>query len=196
MTDMNASTADFASDVARKAPFKVEEIFWGYKIRSGSGVPLAVMLGQAVCFFFGVCLMTASFGVLVLPTLFFDGGAGIMRVGAATLMGAAAFYLLWFASRGTLAEVHVNTSLDEIREVVCNRAGKPTTVAAYGFEEIGGVFIEENDETNRSQLIMRYRNTSQTVLVAEGTHAQLMPLRDQLAHDLLGTTIPMNRDAA
>lgn len=196
MTDTNASPVEFAGDIARVSPFEVEDIFWGYKVRTGNGAPFSVMFGQAICFFFGVCLLTATFGVLVLPTLFFDGGAGIMRVGAATLMGAAAFYLLWFASRGTLAEVHVDTTVDEIREVVCNRAGRPTTVAVYGFDEIGGVFIEQNEEDGTYQLILRYRNTSQSVSVAEGTEAQLTPLRNRLAHDLLGASLPSQTEAA
>ena len=50
MTDMNATTMDFASDIARTTPFEVEDIFWGYKVRSGNSAPFAVMFGQAVCF--------------------------------------------------------------------------------------------------------------------------------------------------
>lgn len=186
MTDSNASLVDFQGDIARASVFEVDDIFWGYKIRSGRGAPFAVMLGQGVCFFFGVCLLTAALGILVLPTLFFDGGLGFVRIGATVLMGAAAAYLLWFASRGTQTEVHVDRSVEEIREVICNRAGSPTVVGAYDFNAIGGVFIEENAELSLSQLLLRYRNTDQVVVVAEGTTAQLIPLRDQLALDLLG----------
>lgn len=196
MADMNASTADFATDIARTSTFEVEEIFWGYKIRSGRGAPFAVAIGQALSFFFGVCFLTACLGILLLSTVFFDGELGVMRIGSAALFGAAAAYLLWFASRGTRAEVHVDTSIDEIREVICNRAGKPTTVGAYSFDEIGGVFLEENDATGLSQLVLRYRNTDQTVSVADGTDAQLLPLRDRLAHDLLGQTAPSSTRAA
>ena len=196
MTDMNASHVDFASDMARTSTFEVDDIFWGYKIRSGRGAPFTVALGQAASFFFGVCFLTACLGILLLPTLFFDGELGVMRIGSAALFGAAAAYLLWFASRGTRAEVHVDTSLDEIREVICNRAGKPTTVGAYSFDEIGGVFLEQNDATGLSQLVLRYRNTDQTVSVADGTDAQLLPLRDRLAHDLLGQSPAAHTQAA
>jgi hypothetical protein len=189
MTDMNATTMDFASDIARTTPFEVEDIFWGYKVRSGNSAPFAVMFGQAVCFFLGVCLMTATFGVLVLPTLFFDGDAGIMRVGAAALMGACAFYLLWFASRGTQTEVHVDTQQNEIREVVCNRSGKPTLIATYAFDDIGGIFLEIDDTSGQTQLLLGYSDTSQTIPVAVGTEAQLLNLRDRLARDLLGVTV-------
>ena len=196
MTDLNVSAADFAEEIARTEPFEVEDVFWGYKVRSGTGAPFSVVFGQAICFFFGVSLMTATFGVLVLPTLFFDGGAGIMRVGAATLMGAAASYLLWFASRGTLAEVHVDTRQNEIRETVCNRSGKPTTVATYAFDDIGGIYLEADEETGQTQLLLGYGDTSQTIAVAAGTEAQLLPLRDRLARDLLGTSRAAGTQAA
>lgn len=186
MTDSNASLADFQGDIARAATFEVDDVFWGYKIRSGRGAPFSVMLGQAVSFFFGVCLLTAALGILVLPTLFFDGGLGLVRIGAIVLLGAGAAYFLWFASRGTQTEVHVDRSIEEIREVISNRAGSPTVVGVYDFNAIGGVFIEENGDHGLSQLLLRYRNTDQVVVVAEGTTAQLIPLRDQLASDLLG----------
>ena len=196
MTDMNATVAGFAGDIARTSPFEVEDLYWGYKVRSGAGAPFSVMFGQALCFFFGVCLTTATFGVLVLPTLFFDGDAGIMRVGAATLMGAVAFYLLWFASRGTVPEVHVDTRQKEIREVVCNRSGKPTNVAIYSFDEIGGIFLEYDEETAQTYLLLGYLDTNQTIAVAKGTEAQLLRLRDRLARDLLGSTSLNSTEAA
>ncbi|MEL7178845.1 MAG: hypothetical protein AAFN63_03355 [Pseudomonadota bacterium] len=186
MTDMNATIADFSRDIARTSSFEVEEVFWGYKVKSGQSAPFSVMLGQAICFFFGVCLMTATFGVLVLPTLFFDGGLGFMRIGAACLMGAAGFYLLWFASRGVLPEIHFDTRDNEIREVVCNRSGKPTTVATYTFDEIGGIYLEPDPATGQSQLLLGYLDTAQTIAVASGSEAILLPLRDRLARDLLG----------
>ena len=190
MTDANASIETFQADMARASTFEVEEIFWGYKIRAGHGAPFSVMFGQALSFFFGVCMLTAALGILVLPTLFFDGDLGVMRVGAIALLGAGAVYLLWFASRGTQTEIHVDKSIEEIREVVSNRAGRPTIVGSYEFNAIGGVFIEESAENGFSQLLLRYRNTDQVVAVAEGTTAQLIPLRDQLAVDLLGNGKP------
>jgi len=186
MTDMNSTMINFNSDIARTSPFEVEEIFWGYKVRSGYGAPVSVIFGQILCFFFGVCLLTATFGVLVLPTLFFDGGAGMMRVGAAALMGMTAAYLLWFASRGTVAEVHVDTKDREICEVVPNRVGRPSVVGIYAFDAIGGVFLEQIENADQSQLVLRYRDTDLSVSVAVGTEAQLTPLRDRLARDLLG----------
>ena len=195
MADINASVMDFSDEMSRKSPFQIDGVFWGYKVLSGQGAPIALVLGQALSFFFGVCLLTATFGVLVLPTLFFDGGAGVMRVGAAVFMGMTATYLLWFASRGTIPEVHVDITDAQIREVVRHRVGKPTTVGVYAFDEISGVFLEETENPDSLQLVLRYRNTDQSVAMAAGTEAQLSPLRDRVARDLVGIS-PSNAPEA
>ncbi|MFO8126071.1 hypothetical protein [Yoonia sp.] len=189
MTDMDASPADFTGDITRTIPFATEEVFWGYKVRPRKSAPVSVMFVQALCFFFGVCLMTAALGVLVLPVLFFDGGAGVIRIGAATLMAAAGGYLLWFASRGAVTELHIDTRLKEIREVACNRSGKSTTVAAYTFDEIGGIFLVPDQEADQMHLLLGYLDTRQTIAVATGTEAQLLTLRDRLVRDLLGEDV-------
>lgn len=185
MTNTNVSVQHNQQRLARPSSFQVEDTYWGYIVRSGRGPSLGVVLSQAVSFFFGACFLTAAVGILLMPTMMFDGDLGVFRVGAATLFGAFAIYLLWFASRGTRAELHVDNSVGEIREVICNRAGKPTTVGCYGFDTIGGVFLDYSEDTGTSNLVLRYRNTVQTVPVAEGTEAQLIGLRDRLGHDLM-----------
>ena len=188
MTDVAASVTGVHDDLAKPTSFTVDDVYWGYIIRTGKGPSLGIALAQAICFFFGVCLLTAAVGILVLPTLFFDGDFSTMRVGSAILFGAFAAYLLWFASRGTQSEVHVDTSVGEIREVICNRAGKPTTVGCYGFDTIGGVYLEPAKESGVATLSLRHRNISQSVCVAEAGEAQLVGLRDRLAHDLMVTS--------
>ncbi|WP_342075386.1 hypothetical protein [Yoonia sp. SS1-5] len=188
MTNINVAVPGGAQHLARPSTFSVEDTYWGYVVRSGRGPSLSVVMSQIASFFFGACFLTACFGILLMPSIAFDGGTGAFRVGAATLFGAVAFYLLWFASRGTRPELHVDNAVGEIREVICNRAGKPTTVGCYGFDTIGGVFIETDPESSLSTLVLRYRNTVQTVAVAEGTEAQLIGLRDQLARDLMVCT--------
>lgn len=196
MTDTNAAAAELSRAMAKASTFAVEDAVWGYKIKSGRRASFAVALGQAVSFFFGVCFLTAALGILLLPTLFFGGDFGAMRVGSAALFGAGAAYLLWFASRGTHAEVHVDTSTNEIREVIANRAGKPTTVAVYGFETISGIFLENNDQNGLTQLVLHSGDGIPAMLVAEGTEVQLIPLRDRLARDLVGQPKGANSRAA
>lgn len=185
MTDTNIGVLEIQENLIKPRSFDVEDVYWGYIVRSGRGPSFGVLLGQAFSFFFGVCFLTAALGILLLPTLFFGAEFSPMRIGSATLFGALASYLLWFASRGTEAEVHVDTSMSEIREVICNRAGRPTTVETYSFDSIGGIFVTEADTDGQATLALRYRNTDQTVAVAEASPAQLVQLRDRLGRDLL-----------
>ena len=174
--------------MAKSSSFSVEDTFWGYQIRSGRAPAMGVVIAQSLSYFFGACFMIAAVSMLVMPVLFFDGGVGVVRVVAAVLFAAVGFYLLWFASRGSQAEVHVDTSVGEIREVISNRAGRPTTIGAYGFDAIGGVYIEPLPEGVLASLVLKYRDTDQRVSVAEGIEAQLIPLRDRLAQDLMIAT--------
>ncbi len=190
MANVNVSVENEPYRFANTSTFEVEDTYWGYIVRSKRGPALGVLVSQVVSYFFGACFLTACFGILLMPTMMFDGGFGAIRIGAATLMGAVAAYLLWFASRGTRAELQVDNSVGEIREVIRNRAGRPTTVGCYGFDTIGGVFMEEDAESGLSNLVLRYRNTVQTVPVAEGTEAQLIRLRDRLGQDLM--VVPQN----
>ncbi|KQI72721.1 hypothetical protein AN191_06850 [Loktanella sp. 5RATIMAR09] len=185
MTNIDITAGGIVNHVARATPFATEDQYWGYKVLSREGAPVSVMIGQAISFFLGVCLVTATFGVLVLPTLFFDGNFGFMRIGAAVLMGAVGFYLLWFASRGSIADVHIDTKAREIREVVANRFGSPTTVGLYTFDEISGIFLELDETSGQSQLLLGYNDSANAIRVAKGAEAQLLPLRDRLAKDLL-----------
>ncbi|SFR41737.1 hypothetical protein SAMN04488005_1685 [Yoonia tamlensis] len=164
--------------------FSVEDTFWGYQIRSGTSPALGVILAQSASYFFGACLMISAVSITIVPLLFTGEGVGTMRIVASVLLGAAAFYLLWFASRGSQTEIHVDTSVGEIRQVISNRAGRPTTVGAYGFDTIGGVHIIDGHGP-MSLLVLQYRDTDQQISVAEGLEAQLIALRDRLARDLM-----------
>lgn len=185
MANVDVSMQNNPRLMAKPSTFSVEDTYWGYVIRSGRGPSLSVMLLQLLSFFFGACFLTAAIGMLLMPVLAFDGDIGAFRLGAATIFAAIAIYLLWFASRGTRAEIHVDNSVGEIREVICNRAGKPTVIGTYGFDTIGGVFLEPREDSRLSALVLRYRSTMQSVTVAEGTEAQLLNLRNRLGQDLM-----------
>ena len=166
--------------------FAIHEMDWGYVVRPRGTQGVGMLLSQVVAFVIGVILMVASFGTFALPALFFGGDLEALRLGAAILLGAIGFYLLWYASRGTRSEVEFDLSQSQVREMVANRAGPPTFVGAYDFESIGGVFIEPTEADGMSSMVLRYRNTSHLLPVAEGTEDQLMPLRNRVAHDVVG----------
>ena len=77
--------------------------------------------------------------------------------------------------------------MGEVREVVRNRAGKSTLIGRYGFDSIGGVFIDRANAPSPdvATLVLRYRNTAQTLPVVRGEVSTLEALRNRLGKDLM-----------
>ncbi|SFS07810.1 hypothetical protein [Yoonia litorea] len=193
MSDIDTLALSTYRQNLRGTKLSVDAKDWGYVIRAGHTAPMDVLIGQILAFFFGVCFVTAGLGLLLLPGLFVADEAGPMRLGAAGLFGAGAAYLLWFASRGSQTEVHINLESREMTEVIGNRVGKPTLLDRFAFDDIGGVFVEASAGRSPAQLVVGYRGSM--VLVAEGTVEELTPLRAQLARDLMGP-VDMTRPVA
>lgn len=189
MTDI--SSAKFGSDVGNKFAkhrmrFAVEESYWGYVIRSTDSPRITLQILQAAAMIVGASFAAGAIGLVVLPDFLAGGTEFAFRAGAAVIFAGIATFLLWYATRGTQVELHVDTSLGEIREVVRNRAGRSTKLGSYGFDAIGGVFIDRSDlNPNNASLLLRFGNTSQTASVATGAVAQLEPLKDRLGQDLI-----------
>lgn len=185
---MNSYEQTDETDLTKPAGFAVEDVYWGYIVKSSRRPSAGVLLAQLTSFVLGAGFLAAASGILLIPTVMFEGDLGPMRMGAAVLFAGFAFLLLWFASRGSRTQLHVDTSVGEIREVICNRAGRPTTVGCYGFDAIGGIYLEQRPANEKATLVLRYRNTNQTIGVAEGPEAQLASLRDRLGRDLMVET--------
>ncbi len=184
MSDIDTLALKSLRNGNRGRDVEIEKRENGYVIRSGNKAPVSVLFGQVFAFFLGVVFTTAGLGLLLLPSMFLSTDFGPLRIGAAGLFGAGAAYLLWFASRGSQTEVHFDTEQRTIAEVIQNRAGKPTVLATYPFDEIGGVYLETAGAAAPAQLVLGYRG--KMVLVAEGREAELDMLRETLARDLVG----------
>ena len=171
--------------------FAVDETYWGYIVRSTEPVPMSVVLLQGLAWLIGIACVVATFGLWLMPTNMTHGGIVGMKLGATVITALSAMLCLWFASRGTESEIQVDTRLGEVREVVRNRAGKATLIGRYGFDAIGGVFIDRaSASVARGALVLRYRNTAQTLEVATGEMTGLAALRDRLGRDLM--VLPRN----
>lgn len=179
---------DTARDRGRPATgFAVEEFYWGYVVRDTRGAPLALVAAQAAAWAGGILCAIAAPGLFVMPGAWAEGPGGL-RLGAAVVFAAVAAILLWFASRGAVAELQIDTRQGEVREIIRNRAGKPTVGGRHGFDSIGGVFIDRTGDRaarGRAVLVIRLGNTAQVLPVATGPAAGLEPLRDRLGRDLV-----------
>ncbi len=169
-----------------KPPFSVEDAYWGYIIRSDKGESLGFVMLQSASFLVGVGFLIAAVSMIALSPLVFGAALTPFRAGASVLFGAAAAYLLWFASRGTQTEVHIDTSAREIREVIRNRAGRPTTVGTHDFATMTDVFVQDDDESEGAMLVVQDHDNALSICLAKAPHAQLGALQDRVARDVLG----------
>jgi hypothetical protein len=169
-----------------KPPFSTEDAYWGYIIRSDKGESLGFVMLQSASFLLGVTFMVAALSIIVMSPVTLGAELTPFRLAASVLFGAAAAYLLWFASRGTQTEVHIDTSVREIREVIRNRAGRPTTVGTHDFGAMTDVFVQDDDESDGAMLVVQDHDNALSICLAKAPHAQLGALQDRVARDVLG----------
>jgi hypothetical protein len=186
MSDIDVAAFEGRAVSAAPGPkdFAVEDTYWGYIVRARSAPPMGMMIGQAVAWIMGIGLAMAGAGVWVLPATSAASEVLPLRFGVSIIFFAFAAILMWFASRGTEPELQIDTALGEVREVVRNRAGRPSLIGRYGFDAIGNVFVERG-AAGRGLLVMRYKNSAHVMPVAEGSEMALIRLRDRMGRDMM-----------
>ncbi|MBL4812333.1 MAG: hypothetical protein JKX69_08265 [Rhodobacteraceae bacterium] len=172
--------------------FSVEETYWGYIVRSMNATPTSVVVLQAATWIGGIVCFAGAAGLWVLPGATLTAGIAGMKIGLTVFVALLGAILMWYSSRGVEAEIQIDTSLGEVREVVRNRVGKPSLTGRYGFDAIGGVFIDrqngpsgQNGRAKEVSLVLRYRNTTQKLQVVTGKEQTLFSLRDRIGRDLM-----------
>lgn len=183
----NAAIA--GQEQAQRDGFAIEETHWGYIIRSTAASGHGLLLSQSLSLLTGAALLAAAVGMWIIPGMLVSIDAPLMRMFATIMFTAAAALLLWYSSRGVVSEIQIDNGRGEIREVVRNHAGKMSLLACYSFDSIGGVFMEPTGSNDAASLVLRYRNSADTVEVAAGREAELSALRDRISRDVIvGTT--------
>ncbi len=170
--------------------YQVDDTYWGYVIRTIDPPSLSLSIVQGLCWMAGIGFVVATLGLWLMPQAVNGSDVMGMKIGATVVTVALAFFCLWFASRGTDSEIQIDTRMGEVREVVRNRTGRSTLVGRYGFDAIGSVFIDAGPHAERrtmetGSLVLRYRNTAQTMHVATGAMSKLAQLRDRIGRDLM-----------
>ena len=102
------------------------------------------------------------------------------------LLGAVAAYLLWFASRGTRTEIHIDTSIREIHQVIRNRAGRPTILQTHDFAQITDILTQRDDASGTALLVLQGNDTVLSICIAMASAPRLDALHDRLARDVIG----------
>lgn len=174
-----------AIDLAHPS-MSLDETYWGYIIRDMRRNDNTLVMMQLAAGGLAAALVVATAGLWALPSVAFTGVALMSKALLSAFFLGMAGILGWYATRGTRSELQVDLRLGEAREVVRNRAGRATLIGRYGFDAIGGAFLDTSKTgKGRAALKIRYRNTTQTIEVARGPQSHIEALRDRLGRDLL-----------
>lgn len=163
----------------------VEGAPWGYTVRTTAGASRGLIIAQTVSMVLGAAFLAGAIGMWLLPALTPSAGAADIRAVATVLFVGLATLLMWYGSRGVLSHIHFDTSRGEIREVARNRAGRISVIGCYGFDSVGGVFMEPTEDGRACHLVLRYRNGGDPLIVATGKEAELTSLREKITRDVV-----------
>ena len=163
----------------------VEDTYWGYLIRSHKGESFGFIMLQSASLVLGMVCLVMALGVVTLTPLMFGVALTPFRMAVVALLGVVAAYLLWFASRGTRTEIHIDTSISEIHEVIRNRAGRPTILGTHDFAKITEILIHRDDANGTALLVLQGDETVLSICIAMASAPRLDVLHDRLARDVM-----------
>ena len=161
--------------------------YWGYLVRDTRPEELLAQLAQASGWVIGMLLMMSAFGVWLFPSaIAMESEMFGFRMAITTALFGGGLLMLWYASRGRRAEVQVDTSLAEVREVLRHKINRANLLGRFRFEDVGGVFIDRRSAgKGHTTVVMRVGNSHRLIYVAKGGEADMITLRDRIGRDLI-----------
>ena len=167
---------------------QTDETFWGYIVRANMRPRSSAVLGQWFSGFVGVSLVAAAIGFWVMPGSDVSADMAPIKLTLSGVIGVIGMMMIWYAAQISGYELQVDIAHGELRQAVRNGKGQVRLLSRVPFERIGAVVIDRTG-ARRGQdlpLMLRYRDTAQMIEVVRGREADLVQLRDRLAHDILG----------
>lgn len=170
--------------IEKQKLFNLDETYWGYVISPDKREMRFVDVLVGSSWLAGTALMMAAVGMWVLPGSVATGAAIGMKVGLSIFFACiGAMCMNWSGRSGPIA-YEVDTRLGELRKVAHSRVGRPTLLARFGFDSIGGVHIDRTDG-KEAVLKLRTGNTARMIEIIRGGEAELLALRDRLGRDMM-----------
>lgn len=164
-------------------PFEVRHSFWGYVIRATEGPPILFQIGQGLVLTAGAAAAAGALAVaLHTPEA---EGLSVMRLGVSALLMWLALLLLHYATRGAVAEIHVDLDRGELREVVPHRVGRASTLGRHDFDPSASLHIQRAGPPGGPRtLVLHHRGRPDGLCVARGPEHALVALRWRLERDM------------
>jgi hypothetical protein len=162
------------------ACFTLEETYSGYGVVPEGAAPLRIVLLQAPAMLSDAAFIAGSVALIMMSW----SEDFVFLVPVIMLILTIGVILMWFASRGTVIHIEVDTMNGEVREVARNPISAQTVMLRYGFDCVGSVFVQ-HPGTSAATLVLRYRNTARTVAVASRREQDLSRLGDLMGCELI-----------
>lgn len=89
---------------------------------------------------------------------------------------------MWFATRGGVVELQFDLARGELRELVRHRAGRATVLGRHDLGAGAALSIERHGPTCR--LLLRLRQDSEALCIAQGPEPAILELRRRLDGEL------------
>lgn len=192
-------TAKSDNAASRKQPgeaAQTDETYWGYIIRPDSGLGLNTQIKQAVSGLLGLGAVGAAVAFWALPGAFFSDDVALFKMVASVIAVCIGVFLLWYASAGSRYELHVDTSRNELREMLRNNKGQSRLHRRHEFSDIGEVFVTKDEaEGSMCALMLRIGESEQAITAARAPKDQLRGLKDRLTKDIAPVANVMRREA-
>lgn len=182
---MTAQQSQHGPGDAEGHDIQVQPMPGGYVLRGTEGSPLPVQLTQGIVLAVGAAFAAAAL-VLLLSWDAQATGHGFARVGAASLLGAMAVLMLWFATRGGVAELHLDLAGGELREVVRHRLGPPTVVGRHALGGTPALAVSRNGPPSAPCALILRTGDKGGLCIAQGSEAAVLELRRRLDSELGG----------
>ena len=181
--------ADFISRFSRLEGTNVRETHWGYVIKGTEAEHVRVRAAQAASCFMGGAFLISAVALWIFPSRALAAGFEL-HLTLTCIFLAVGYFLVRYGTRGTLVEIEVDLNAKELREVVRNRAGRPSLLGKWSFDSFGGLFIDRSKlSSGEAALMLRYRGTATVVEVASGPLPRIENLRDRLGRDVFASQL-------
>jgi hypothetical protein len=185
------------ADPDHKASVKHVETFWGYIIRDRTEAGTWSLIVKSLAAIIGGALFFGAIGLWVLGGSIYTQDVVVFKLGLTAVMVLTAVLLLRFASNGPKYEVQVDLNRLELREATRGDNGQVKVYSRTKFSKFDAVILERSaNPQQKSRLLLRLRDTSQAIEIAQDFECNLVALKNRLAKDVIGQKFPARKKPA
>ena len=164
---------------------RIVEENWGYAIGTGSVADGNTPIFQSLSGGAGLVAVTCAALIWVLPGAFMGEDVMMVKMVVSALMAVSGIFLLWYASTGTDAEIHVDLRKKLLRRMLRNQKGQAREVEHFNFNDFTAIRIGTDPHNSGANGILLYhKDLKAHIPIVSGDEAVLEDLMERLRRDM------------